>query len=290
VSRPRELLLRGLRGLPYPALLQLGAVIGALWYWLLPLRRRLVRANLAAAFPTSTPAWRRRVCRDCLAHFATMGLELLWLPRMDAAWMRRHVSFTNPELPARLLERGKGLIGVGGHFGNWEVMGAACAGLGVPVSYIVKRIHQPWLDQVVNTARRGHGVEILFTRDAGRGVLQHFRRGRLVAFLSDQDAREAGVFVPFFGRQASTPRGAAVYALRLGVPLMFVSCLRRPGGRFEVEFLEVPVEADWTLCEEQVAALTARYTALLEERVRAHPAQWFWMHRRWKTRPSLLAS
>jgi Kdo2-lipid IVA lauroyltransferase/acyltransferase len=278
-------LLRWLRRRSYPAVLRLGALLGFLWCWLLPLRRGQILANLAAAFPESPPAWRARVRRGCLRHFATMGLELLWLPRMDKEWMRAHVRFTNPDLPGRLLARGRGLIGVGGHFGNWEVMGAACAGRGLPVSYIVKRIHDPWLDEEVNAARRAHGVEILFTREAGRGVLKHFRRGRLVAFLSDQDARSRGVFVPYFGREASTPRGAAVYALRLGVPVMFVSCLRQGDGRYEVEFVEVPVEPDWTLCDEHVAALTARYTALLEERVRRHPEQWFWMHRRWKTRP-----
>jgi len=67
--------------------------------------------------------------------------------------------------------------------------------------------------------------------------------------------------------------------------MLFVSCARRPGGCFEVEFLEVPVDPDWTHCDEHVQALTARFTALLEERVRRDPEQWFWMHRRWKTQP-----
>lgn len=281
----RSLLLKVLLRLPYPAVDVLGAVLGLLWAWVLPFRHDLMRRNLELAFPDSPPAWRRRVMRGCVRHFAVMGLELLWLSRMDARWQRRHVRFTDPGLPNRLLEKGRGLIGVGGHFGNWEVMGAACAGLGIPVSYIVKRIHDPWLDQAVNSARRSHGVEILFTKDAGRGVLRHFREGRLVAFLSDQDARSQGVFVPFFGHAASTPKGAAVYALRLGVPLLFVSCLRLKGGHYEVEFVEVPMDEQWTLCEEHVAALTARYTAMLEERIRRHPEQWFWMHRRWKTRP-----
>lgn len=274
-----------LRRLPYGAVLALGRLAGDLWYFVLPVRRGLVLENLAGAFPESSPAWRRRVARDCLRHFATMGLELFWLPRMDKAWQRKHVRFLDAPLALRLLEKGKGLIGVGGHMGNWEVMGAACAGLGIPVSYIVKRIHDPALDAAVNDARRSHGVEILYIKDASRGAPRHFRQGRLIAFLSDQDARSHGVFVPYFGRPASTPRGAASYALRLGVPLMFVNCLRRPGGRFEVEFVEVPVDEGWTLCDEHVQALTARFTALLEERVRRDPGQWFWMHRRWKTQP-----
>lgn len=282
----RGLLLRGLRLLPFGAIERLGAFLGWLWAWVLPFRHGLMRDNLALAFPDQSPAWRRKVLRGCVRHFAVMGLELLWLPRMDAAWQARHVRFTDAALALRLLDRGKGLIGVGGHFGNWEVMGAACAGLGIPVGYIVKRIHDPWLDEAVNGGRRSHGVDILFTRDAGRGVLRFFRQGKLVAFLSDQDARSQGVFVPFFGHPASTPRGAAVYALRLGVPLMFVSCLRLAGGFYEVEFVEVPLDEGWTFCDDHVAALTARYTALLEERIRRTPEQWFWMHRRWKSTPS----
>jgi KDO2-lipid IV(A) lauroyltransferase len=129
-----------------------------------------------------------------------------------------------------------------------------------------------------------HGVEIIYTRDAGRGAVKHFRRGRMIAFLSDQDARGKGVFVPFFGQAASTPRGAAVYALRMKLPMIFVSCLRRADGIFEVDFRQVPLEPEWTLCEEDIRALTARYTAMLEGEIRRHPEQWFWMHRRWKTK------
>lgn len=262
-----------------------GSLLGFVWSWLLPIRRRLILDNLELAFPDSDARWRSRVRRACLRHFSMMGLELLWLRRMDEPWIREHVRFHNPEVLEEMLARGKGLIGVGGHFGNWEVMGAATSRLGNPVSYIVKRIHEPVLDEWVNGARMSHGVEIIYTRDAGRGVLKHFRRGRLVAFLSDQDARSKGVFVPFFGRPASTPRGAAIYALRLGVPMIFVCCTRQPDGTFLIEFEEVPVDADWTLCDEHLAALSARYTKLLEDRIRLHPEQWFWMHRRWKSRP-----
>lgn len=275
---------RRLLALRYETVLALGAVLGWLWA-ALPVRRRLILENLAAAFPERDAAWRRRTLRACTRHFAIVGLELFWLPRLTAEWVRERIDVVDPGLPAELLARGRGLIGVGGHFGNWEVMGAATALLGVPVSYIVKRIHDPALDELVDGCRRAHGIETMTTREAGRGVLRHFARGRLVAFLSDQDARSKGVFVPFFGREASTPRGAAVYALRLGVPVLFVSCRRRPGGRFEIEFLEVPVEPEWTNDEASVQALTARCTALLEERVRRDPEQWFWMHRRWKTRP-----
>ncbi len=268
----------------YQSLCRLGRLLGWLWTWILPFRRGLIDANLRLAFPDSTASWRRNVRARCLEHYCTMGLELLWLRRMDDAWISEHVRFNNLEGLKERMQEGRGLIGVGGHFGNWEVMGAATSRAGIALSYIVKRIHEATLDDWINGARMSHGVEIIYTRDAGRGAVKHFRRGRMIAFLSDQDGRGKGVFVPFFGQAASTPRGAAVYALRMKLPMIFVSCLRRADGIFEVDFRQVPLEPEWTLCEEDIRALTARYTAMLEGEIRRHPEQWFWMHRRWKTK------
>ncbi|MCA9784476.1 MAG: lysophospholipid acyltransferase family protein [Candidatus Cloacimonetes bacterium] len=282
---PVRLLSRLILALPWRALPPLARCIGWLWTYLIPVRRSLMRRNLDLAFPDKDAAWRRSVIRECCTQFALTGLELFWLPRMDRAWVDRHVRFLDPELPRRLLEQGKGLVCVGGHYGNWEVMGAATSLSGLPLSYIVKRVADPEFDRLVNDSRRSAGVEIIYTREAGRLVLKHLRRNRLVAFLSDQDARSRGIFVNFMGQPASTPQGAAVYALRLGTPMLFVNDRRLANGHHEIEFSQIPVDPDWTLCDEHVQALTQRFTTLLEERVRAHPAQWFWMHRRWKTQP-----
>ncbi len=285
VSRIEACLLEWLQRRSYGSLLRLGGFLGHLWYYLIPVRAGLIDENLKLAFPHSTSRWRKRVRHGCCLHYARMMLELIWQRNMNDAWIKEHVSWVNAELPARLLAQGRGAIAVGGHFGNWEVMGGAATRSGFPVSYIVKRIHDPVLDQVVNAARASHGVEIIYTREAGRQVLKHFARNRLVAFLADQDAGTRGVFVPLLGRPASTRRGAALYALRTGAPMIFVSCRRVGRDHFEVEFVEIPVDASWTACDEHVAALTARFTALLEERIRVCPEQWFWMHHRWKTPP-----
>jgi len=266
--------------------LRLGRLLGTVWNRVLPLRAGCVKANLEAAFPDRGAAWRRRVKRDCFRHFATVALELAWLPRVDDRWVAERVRFLNRELPFEMLARGRGVVAVGGHFGNWELQGAASARIGIPLTIIVKRVHDPLLDRLVNEAREYHGAETIYTRDSGRVLLKHFRRGRLVAFISDQDAGRQGIFVPFFGRPASTPRGAAAIALRLKLPLLFVSSRRLPGGRYEMEYVEVPVEEHWSACEEDIRVLTARFTAMLEERIRECPEQWFWMHRRWKTGPA----
>ncbi len=286
----RERLIRlavsGLRRLSWKGLLRAGGVIGWIWHFLLPLRGAVMQANLRRVFPEKDAAWRRSVIRACRRHFVLTGLELLWLPNVDRPFVEQHVRFLDRELPGRLLERGKGLICVGGHFGSWEMMGAATCLAGYPLSYIVKRINDPFLDELINASRKSAGVDVIYTREAGRKVLRELKRNRLLAFLSDQDARSRGVFVDFLGHPASTPTGAAVYALRLKAPVMFVHDRRLPDGNHEIDFREIPVDPDWEASEENVLALTQRFTDLMAEEVRRLPEQWFWMHKRWKTTPA----
>jgi Kdo2-lipid IVA lauroyltransferase/acyltransferase len=271
---------------PHSTVLKLGATLGFVWSHFLPFRRKLVMQNLALAYPDRPLLWRRKVMHGCFTHFATLGLELFWQPAIDMDWVDENIQFKNLDLAREVLSRGRGVIGVGGHFGNWEIMGMACALKGLPLSYIVKRIHDPAMDSIINGSRRRHGNEILYTRLVGRKLPEHFARGRLVAFLNDQDAGKKGVFVSLLGTMASTPKGAAAYSLKYNVPMVFVSGTRLPHGKFEVEFNEVSVDPDLEACEEHIRMLTERTVRILEERIHRAPEQWFWMHRRWKTRPT----
>jgi Kdo2-lipid IVA lauroyltransferase/acyltransferase len=122
--------------------------------------------------------------------------------------------------------------------------------------------------------------------DAGdpRRVYETLRAGGWVCMLADQDARGAGVFVPFFGRPASTPAGPARIALKAGAPIVMGFVTRRADGRLALD-LEPALERPAADDPDPVRTLTARHTAQLERRVRMRPEQWFWLHRRWKTRP-----
>jgi KDO2-lipid IV(A) lauroyltransferase len=119
-------------------------------------------------------------------------------------------------------------------------------------------------------------------------MIRCFKQGRVLGLLIDQDTRVQGVFVPFFGREAWTPRGAADLALRFKVPVLVGWTRRRgpaPGDGHEVAIEEIPYEADPADREAEVLRLTAGCTARLEEAIRQNPAEWVWMHERWKTRP-----
>jgi len=180
---------------------------------------------------------------------------------------------------------GAGVVVVSGHFGNWELMGASIAILGYPASYVVTRQENELVERQMDNLRRSAGIEIIKRRDAAKGVLKALKQNRLVAILSDQDAHEAGAFVPFFGRPASTPRGAALFALRTGAALIFAESYRQGLGRLRVVFDRIPMQDLPAERDAAVFELVRRFTARLEDAVRRHPQQWFWMHRRWKTRP-----
>jgi Kdo2-lipid IVA lauroyltransferase/acyltransferase len=110
------------------------------------------------------------------------------------------------------------------------------------------------------------------------------RAGRAVAFVSDQDARGTGVFVPFFGRLASTHRGPALMAIRTGAPLFVGYAMRAADGSYVGGIEEITVSREGDM-DEAVLRLTAAFTARLEALIRRAPEQYFWQHRRWKTRP-----
>jgi KDO2-lipid IV(A) lauroyltransferase len=172
-----------------------------------------------------------------------------------------------------------------GHYGNWEIAAAAVAARGVPIAAIVRRQGNRLVDARLDGLRRRLGVETVTQREAPSRIPRILRKNGVVGIVADQDARRSGIFVPFFGVPASTARGPALFALRFGAPVFACVARRLPGRgvRYEVTGGPAPIEHTGDL-EADTAALTAALTAELEREIRTDPAQYFWFHRRWKTR------
>jgi len=181
---------------------------------------------------------------------------------------------------------GRGCIVITGHLGNWEIGGAAASARGIPLDVVVQRQANPLFDNDLNRTRNRLGMEVIERGEAPRGVLRSLRGGRAVALLADQNMRAGGIFVDFFGVPAATAKGPALFALRTGAPVLLGVALRLPGGRqrYRVVFERIPVEVTGNL-DGDVERLTALHTAMLQRYVEAYPGQYFWQHRRWKTRP-----
>lgn len=262
-----------------------GARLGAAVYRL-GLRRRVVEDNLRRAFPGADGAWLEEVARGAYRHLGREAAAMLRLARLDpAAVVARTIPRGWEELQGALAE-GNGAILFTGHYGNWEIAAATVASRGVPVAAIVRRQGNARVDRRLDETRRRLGIETVSQREAPSRIPRILRRNGVVGIVGDQDARGAGILVPFFGRPASTHRGPALFALRFGAPV-FACVARRlpgPGVRYEVSGSRVEVPRTGDL-DADVRTLTERLTARLEAEIRVAPEQYFWFHRRWKSAP-----
>ena len=278
-----------LAGLSWPAARERGAALGAL-VGRLGIRRDVARANLALAFPDQAQAWRERVLAE---HYRELGRVAAEYPRM--AELARAPSgevfgcWQGEEHARAALAMGRGMIFLTGHLSNFELAGAMVSQV-FPMAFVARPLSNPGAEQWVSAIRRSAGLDVLPTHVGVRGVVKRLRAGGTVAMLADQDARRDGIFVPFFGRPASTPAGPAWFSLATGAPIVFCTCARAADGRLEVRFSPPIVPQGEAGDAEAVRVLTARHTALLEAAVRERPAQWFWLHKRWKTAPPASAT
>jgi KDO2-lipid IV(A) lauroyltransferase len=251
-----------------------------------PVRWGLVMSQLTRAFPERPPGWHREVGRRSYAH---LGAEAIAMVRLADLGPRKVVERTRVQgfdLVERAVSVGRGVVIVTGHLGNWEIGGASVAARGLPMDVVVARQRNRLFDERLTGSRQRLGMEVIPRGQAPRRALASLRAGRVVGILGDQDARRAGVFVDFFGRPASTARGPAVLSLRAGALLVLGVAIREegPSPRYVVHLEPVEVEPSGRL-DQDVLALTQAYTRRLEEYIRRFPAQYFWLHRRWKTAP-----
>ncbi len=264
-----------------------GAAVGRLALLLAGTDRRRAREHLAVAFPELTPGERERILRRTARHLGLTLAEVLWLWRATPGDVDRLVATEGFHHLEAALAAGRGAVLITGHLGNWELLNARLSTAGIPMSIAVREVYDPRLHVLATRLRARFGTEVIPRgADAGKRLAAALRRNRVVGLLIDQDIRDvSGVFVPFFGRLAWTPLGAAMLAIRNGAPVIPAFSHRRPDGSHLARALSpLPVPEGGSL-RERVRDLTAAATAAIETQIRAHPEQWVWMHRRWRTRP-----
>lgn len=278
--------IEALRALSWDAACKVGEKLGALGYRPLGIRKRVVERQIAAAFPELSHDRVVALARESYEHLGRSAVETALLGSLGRDGLQKLVEEVEGwELIEEVMAKGKGAVMVTGHIGNWELAGAYVAARGVPLDAIARGMANPLFDAWLNRTREEMGMIIVHDSDAVRRTPRSLRAGRAVAFVADQGVLGlASTFVPFFGRPAKTPRGAAVFALRFEVPVLFVVALRKPNGRYRlvVERIQPPRSGDR---ERDVDAIVARYTQHLEKWVRVVPAQYFWQHRRWRRQP-----
>jgi phosphopantetheine--protein transferase-like protein len=261
---------------------------GRLLYRLLPLRRKIILENLRRVFGTAAPdAEIERLAQAHYAHFGRLLWEFLRFPWLSQQRRREMVRVENLDALIAALDRGKGVLILTGHFGNFEVATAAVLD-SYPQArgrfWFVRRPVKPeWLDALVTRRFRRAGFGILPKRGGLDAILDKLAAGDLVVFPFDQHAsRKDGVLVEFFGHPAGTFRSLAVIALSTGAPVVPASSWREPDGRHVLRFEEALEPVEHADTNEAIRLNTRAYNAALERMIVRHPEQWWWVHRRWK--------
>jgi KDO2-lipid IV(A) lauroyltransferase len=285
-----ERFLQLLERMPEPRALAFGAAFGRAWARLGGPRTQVARVNLRIAFPAWSEAEREAVLVRSFENMGRSLAEFALLARLGPEALRERVRVEGREHfeAARSASKSGGVIAITGHFGSWELLAAAMAAHGFPFVAVQKPRESPLLDAIVERYRNLGGAEFLARGDAARAALRALREGKAVAILYDQDApRDEGVFVPFFGRLASTRDGPVRIALRTRAPVLPIFLHRIGTGSTHVAQFRPPIEmlrpeGD---VEAAIRENARRMTEAIEQEIVRAPDHWSWIHRRWKTQP-----
>jgi len=244
-------------------------------------RRQVVMTNLRVAFGSEIDEARlAEIADESYRQIAMSFMELLIAPKLQKQ-IRTMLQSEQAALLRKLLDQGKGLIAVSGHLGNWEIIGAAAATT-MPEPFTVAAVQQsnPYINRFITRRRSELGMQVAGTKEAMKLLIRALKNRQAIGLVADQNAGPFSVFVKFFGKTAATQPGPAKLALKFGTPLLVAAALRSGPGQFKVLIQEVEIKADDT-----VESLTQRHVKILENFIRQYPEQYFWIHRRWKTRP-----
>lgn len=252
-----------------------------------PRHARIAMTNLQLAFgQEKTKDELRRMRAQCYHHLGLCLAEFMRLSHMSPEEIRALAELRGKEHIEAALAEGRGAILLTGHLGNWEIAGSRIAAEGFPVNVIARAQRDDEITDYIRGTREEMGMRVFHRDVAVRNSLRALQRNELVGILLDQNAGEEGVFVDFFGHLASTAPGAAAFALKTRAAVLPTFGWRQADNTHIIE-ISAPVPlTDTGDRESDLLANTARYTKIIEQQIRRHPEQWFWLHKRWKARPS----
>jgi KDO2-lipid IV(A) lauroyltransferase len=235
--------------------------------------------SLGVCAPDQIPTFIEKVYQ----HVALGFVEMLMLPRlMKCHAIARYVQLVRYDIFDQLSKEGRGVIVVIGHLGNWEIGGLATTLAGYAIQSLARPIDNPWIESYLKRFRTQTGQKMI-PRDRALGeMIRVLQKGGMLVVQIDQDARQLGVYVNFFGRPASTHRAPATLSLKYNTPIVLVNTYRE--DRLNYAVCSDPIyPAAFRDCADPVKSLTQAFSDRFEAFVRQHPEQWFWMHDRWKS-------
>ena len=249
--------------------------------------RKRALDNLRASFPEKSEQWFRETGRRSFEHIVMLAIDILFTPRLVKTYNWRNYSrYKNAERAKWLMQEGRGLLMVGAHYSNFEIIGYLMGLFGFNIYSIARPLDNRFISDYLYGVRKRAGQRIIDKKGAAEMMEKITSTGATLCFIVDQDAGKKGIFVDFFGRKASTYKSIGLLAITNNVPIG-VGYSRRIDNRFyfEIGINRIIFPEEWAEKDNPLEWVTAEYTKAIEEFVREEPSQYWWLHRRWKHRP-----
>ncbi len=274
-----------IRLLPYRWALKLGSGLGTLVFKVWGQRRQITIKNLTKTFPDKNHAEIRNIAISVYRNIGQTLIEFIRAGVWSKEQLFKQVLFEGREYLDGALAKGKGVLLLTAHFGNWELLGIALSAAGYKLNVLARPLDNPLLDKVVNNIRRKFGTWIIANSNSIKDVIRVLHKNETIGILMDQNLYENATFVDFFGDLAATTPIIPLLARKTGAAVIPIRIVRLKNNQLQVIVEpEVIFQANPD-CEEFVRNNTRHCNEVLEQWIRQDPEQWFWVHNRWKTRP-----
>ena len=281
-----KILILIVRVLPRRFGLALFSTLGGVAFRFYRKERERAIENVSRAFPGTDPLIVRAIVKGTFAALGRNAFDAMRLTFLTEDKVTPLCSVEGEENLRIPYERGEGVIALTGHIGCWELLAAYFSDRGYRVSVIARDLHDQRLNDILVRMRERHGIASIPRGSSAVSGYRVLRKGEILGMLIDQDIDVDGVFVPFFGVPAHTPRGAAAFALRSGASIVPMAIQMQPGGKHRITILsELELPPQELPEQERIDELTARCSEAIEKLIRMYPQQWVWFHDRWRKKP-----
>jgi KDO2-lipid IV(A) lauroyltransferase len=252
--------------------------------------RHIARVNLTIAFPQLSQSARNRIARNSFQNTAMNLLEISRLPDLTPDNISSLVAYDSEfglNNYRTACAKGKGILYLTGHFSAWELLPAAHALHGYPLSFVTRPLDNAFLDRYMRMLRESKGNRVITKKNSARPILKDLKSKGTAGILIDQNTSpQEGLFIDFFGLPAATTTGMAFLALHTEAPVLPGYLTPTRNGRYTIKFLP-PIEVLRTGdMQHDIEAVTRKFNVILEQIIREQPESWLWGHKRWKYQPS----
>jgi len=261
-----------------------GELLGLLLFWVWKSRREIAIDNIRrSSLPSAASA--EEIARGNCRNYGRSLVEVFKVYHGLGKVILDRTSITGLEHFRAALAKGKGVLLVTGHCGNWELLAVAASYKVSNISVVARPLDNPYLNRLIERARARYGNRVISKKGALREILSTFRKGGVVGILMDQAVlSEEGYIIDFLGRGAWTTKMPALIARKTGVPVV-PAFIRRKEGAHEITIHPEVALSTLRDLEEALREDTKNFSAYIEEYIRQNPAEWLWMHQRWKRVP-----